>query len=824
MATETLKTPPWSAVARIGLLIGLGILAIAPWIKNHRYLRDFMDYGLVMAGIGRIERGEAPYEDFVTPIQSGFLHLNWVAEKIGGGTYLGLAYGGLGLILVAGTVLTWLLSRRLPLPVAALFSWSIVIATATQHTIIWHNSLGVICLAVAIWAAALAPAWRKDQIIVHVLMLGALWLGGINKLNFHLLALTGVLGFLMRHALLHPHQRRDSLKLAAAAVGAGTALPLITELTLSGASLGALHYNVIALAGPSRAEYLTALVDWDNYLRPIHDYYGDLPVPQFGLWFVVSILGVVGLAWKCRSKRDRIFLIIAGLGCVVAAVALLVTNQEIAYVAGGACLTLGVSLVLAFGASNQVNRASWGWLGIFTLINTLPAWSSAWKGERSQFGHSMSMRSDYVELATLKAEFDYLKGVRIPPEAAESYDILTGMMPPADENGDHAVFYATGVEWLQRIWPTRSIAGLPLWMHDETSYQPAQERLLYDLIRPPPQFDVLVESVPWGHWPGQTHVPLYLFTSRTESGAVLRVYRPIADLMTDNDAFRLINRFGANFEPHLLRLDETQFLLDADDRLFFGTTSDTTTFGLDWSGNTIRASGVLVRTAKSHDDPVAARFRIEVRAGEVWTQIVERRLELSEAETQQTFELSVDTNGRDIRFRTEIEGSDRSDVAAGWYCPVVLHAQAQSGPPPPLMKGVTAVSSESPNLHTAINRTTWTPDSMLHRGGTARSNGLLLSPGDQVWLRADHPLRNFGGTVERMREPGISGRDPTVRVVWYKGGRLQIALQEKLSSEAEAASFSTWSGEPEGWFGILVDPAVGAASVLVSVDQAERLP
>lgn len=245
-------------------------------------------------------------------------------------------------------------------------------------------------------------------------------------------------------------------------LGCGVLLPLATELALTGVNLATWHANVVGLAGSSRAEYLEELRGWSAYLRPKHDYYGPLPVPQFGVWFIVSMMGLVAvLAWK-RCSLDRLLLLIAALGCTVAVNALMMTNHEIAYVAGGACIVLGVALLLAFSDQGKIPRSGLIWLGIFAVVNGAPALRSGWIGERSQFGHSGSSRTDYVELATLDPRFEYLRGILIPPEMADSYGELHHYIPPANAAGLHPAFYATGVEWLERIWPTVKVKELPL--------------------------------------------------------------------------------------------------------------------------------------------------------------------------------------------------------------------------------------------------------------------------------------------------------------------------------------------------------------------------
>ena len=72
----------------------LGAVALLPWWRHHDYLRDFYDYGLVIAGAGLIEQGLRPYVDFATPIQAGYFGLSALVETWGGGTFLALTRGG----------------------------------------------------------------------------------------------------------------------------------------------------------------------------------------------------------------------------------------------------------------------------------------------------------------------------------------------------------------------------------------------------------------------------------------------------------------------------------------------------------------------------------------------------------------------------------------------------------------------------------------------------------------------------------------------------------------------------------------------------------
>ncbi|MDB6114571.1 MAG: hypothetical protein JWQ62_1516, partial [Lacunisphaera sp.] len=192
------------------------VAALLPWWRNHHYLRDLYDYGIVIAADGRFERGEKPYVDFTTPIQAGFLGMNWLVERAAGGTYAALTLGGAGLIVLTTLVLTFMLARRWPWWAAVAVGGGVAIGAASQHTILWHNSLGVFCLALATWPAACAPVFRRASWPWHVLGVAGLFLSGINKVNFQLVALVVSLAWALRAGLTRQADWRRVLATAAA--------------------------------------------------------------------------------------------------------------------------------------------------------------------------------------------------------------------------------------------------------------------------------------------------------------------------------------------------------------------------------------------------------------------------------------------------------------------------------------------------------------------------------------------------------------------------------------------------------------------------------
>ena len=62
--------------------------------------------------------------------------------------------------------------------------------------------------------------------------------------------------------------------------------------------------------------------------------------------------------------------------------------------------------------------------------------------------------------------------------------------------------------------------------------------------------------------------------------------------------------------------------------------------------------------------------------------------------------------------------------------------------------------------------------------------------------------------------PGL----PFIRVVWYKGGRLQIMHQVPVANDDEGILLRVWPAEYNGWFGVLADRGNEISRVRVSVE------
>ncbi len=803
-----------------GLAVAAAVLALLPWWRNHRHLRDFMDYGLVMSATAQINAGDRPYVDFATPVQSATFGLNAAAEALFGGTYQAMTWGNAVFIIAAFALLAWLFGRRWPLWAAVPVAWAIVAGSATQHTIIWYNSLGVVCLAAVAAAGALAPVWRRDQLALHAATAVALWLGGANKLNFHLVALAVAAGWPLRAWLLrHATAGRAALTLAFI-VTCGVLLPLATELLWTGATPADWWHHVIALPA-ARTGYLLRLTELRAYLQPIHDYYGPLLIPQIGLVSVALIIAAVAVTPFGRGPRaDRLIAPAAGLLAIGATLGLLATNHEIGYVTLAAAVALAAALQLGFAPARPAPLPLALLLVLPAVLCGAAATWSAWQGQRSQFGHSPSARADYRDGGDVHPGLAYLRGTRLPPELAESLAVAASLLPPPDARGRHPVFYGPGLEFLEHSWAAAKTPGLPLWIAEGTTYGPRESERLRRHFADPEQVRIAFVSAAWEQWPERCRQMLNFNFLMRECGGVARAYRRREPHEAPAATLDLFHLLGGNLHPSFLRSEpQTTPGTAADGRHFLGTTRSGAVFTFAAPSNRLAGSAIVQRLPDGADGPLTVdliiRYTRPDAPSEAWRQPV--TLPAGAAET--TVEYSVDARQQPLVFAVEIPGAAAGSVCAGWFGARLQHAQADPGEPvglhPPRHPGRWL---EPATLPTAPPNG-WRADAAFLRGAVPAGEDFSVSAGGELWFRADRPLAEFRANV-RLPDGSPRTNLPCIRLVWYKGGRLELLTQAPLRAEDARLELRAWSAEPEGWIGILVDPGANTPDALVRIDSA----
>jgi hypothetical protein len=806
--------PRHALIRRPAWLLGalLALVLLAPWWRNHHYLRDFFDYGLVMSGVGRIGAGERPYVNFVTPIQTGLFIFNGWFERMGGGDFQAMTLGAAGLILLMLPVLFVLLVPRVPWVAALLLAAALTAMTASQHTILWHNTLGTFCIAVAALGAARAPAWRRGDWPWHLLTWSALLVGGITKINAHLVAVCGVVAWaLYAGGAAGAGWRRVGIALLGV-LGFGLVAPVCVELAWTGATFRQWWHNVVALPFGSRSGDLAAVLDWRFYFSTRHGYYGALPVPQLGALGVL-LTGYFFLEAHRRHGFPRsLWAGGAALFAAGAGAGLLATNYEIAYVALGAWFALIIALWIGFGLPLEGGRFRLGVVAPVLLVGGL-AWHSAWIGQRSQFGYSGAPRSEYVSGDRIAPDFRYLRGTFVPPEIARAMAATVAWraaLPPAERP---AVFYGPGLEWLERPWPAHKVPGLPLWMHGGTSYGPAESaRLLQALSPDGPYANVLVPEA-WDHWEPLVEAELAGKYLRHRLG-VWMYYAKLPPGCVSWRPWAFLNAFGGNANSTVLR-SAMELQAMADGRGFLGVTRGTGEMTLPVPTYRAQAEAVLCRR-RGAKGPVPAKVHFEVHsvAGDERYPRWSADLGLAEDQEELVVPFPLDCGGLPLRFAVTIPPELDGVVMAGWRALKILHAA--DGPESPLKMhpetGEARLADEAERQ--ALLPAGWAPPAIYVRDGALHGDQLVLQAGGELWIRLAGAYAEITGRATIPADAAIKA-EPVVRIFYAKGAKLDILTQGVVGAGTRRFDFRGWSAEPGGWLVIAVDPGPHAAPVAI---------
>ncbi|RXK55282.1 hypothetical protein ESB00_05125 [Oleiharenicola lentus] len=806
-------------------MVGLfAVLALAPWWRNHTHLRSFFDYGLAMAGAGRIEAGQKPYVDFITPAQAGWYFLNWASEKVGGGTFQAMTLGGAASILISYAVLLGMLARRWSLPAAAVMAGGLVCATVSQHTLWWYNPWGVICLTVVAWAGAVAPVLRREHLGWHLLALAGLFFGGINKINMQLMAVALALAWAVRAGLNGRASAGRVLLTVLFYLGA-LALPVLAEMAWTGASFATWWHNVITLPASSRSGMALEAFSPKYLLTPFNDhYYGLLlkPVGLIGLVLTVQTVGQILIhTWREAGWWERILPVVCGLVAYAGGVVLLATNMDIAYTGIGGWLALLVALWLGFGLPAQGR-----WFNAVMLASALGigavAWHSAWIGQRSQFGHSGSPRAAYVDAGSAGPDFGYFRGTFMPPETVESLRELGAWRAalPAERRAGH--FYGPGTEWAAHLWPAMATPGLPISVYRQpgNSDGRAESARLAQLLGDGTIREITVSRV-LDYWE-QRQLPL--LTHRFDKlplGEIFSVYSAnVADGVSGSPIW-FTRVFGGNADSRQL-VSAGRFAGKNEWNQFIAFGEGRGTMLLKAQSNRLQGEVVVRRADGAPPRAAAAEFAIYAQANpearfERWRQ----RVELPAGEEEIRVPYAIDSSGMAAFFTVDVPDEAKGVILAGWRGPQLLHT-FNAGPENPewLYPGRTpGTPLDEPTLAKLLPGS-WRPAKAFMRNGRVTDQGVELLPGGELWLKVEGFVTEFSG--QALVEAWDPAHIPFVRGMWYRGGRLEVFTQMIARDGDRKADFKMWCAEPGGWLILSVDPLLKATPVRVLVYKATQ--
>lgn len=803
----------------LGLAVSL--LALLPWWHNHDYLKDFYDYGLFINVNARLAQGQKPFVDFTTPAQSATSLLNYTAESVGDGSYVAMTYGAAGLIVLGGLGLTLLLSTRLNPWAAALVALAIVAGSASQHTIVFYNPLGVLATAMTVWGFAAAPLLRRQTAGWHLLAAAGLFLGGINKINFHLLACAMAIGWIVYAWVGQPGAALRAV-LTLVFVGMfGFLLPIGLEIVWTGAGWSGWFYNVVELPLSARGGRLSYLFSPQLYLTTLHNYYGELRVPQVGLIGVLMPLLAVIAAWRATVKPGQkwraAFLVLAGALAAFSSSALLLTNNEIAYITFAASLVITVGLWLGFEAQP---RGGWFVAGVLVpaLLLAATGWESAWRGERSQFGHDIEPRQAYAHGENLGADFGYLRGLKIPPGMAQSLSLLADWRSRLPEEQTQRIYYGPGAEWLERIWPVHKVRGLPLVT---AAFEGEREvQMLEREVIAGDTFAHLISVEAWDHWNAAVQAQLSLMTVKQKLGSALVHYRKLPPgTLSARPLDFMHSGFGGNVDSMRIVSDLAMHAL-FDGRRFLGTSQASGIADVETPCHRMSAEYVLMRTNRDEAGAISVRLSIEARMGSGLLPRWEADIALPDGVDELVVPTAqIDGSGLPLRFSVTIPEASSGKVIAGWRAFQLWDTPDRENAPPILRPSVADLLGADEAIRKALAPASLQNVPIYLRGGRADANALLLPAGGEIWLRMQGLYTDINIRAQLHELEGNSL--PELKVVYYKGGRLE-RIAATADESAGTLRFTAWTSEAGGWIGILADPQPGSPSMLVKIEAATR--
>lgn len=791
------------------------VVVLAPWWRNHGYLRSFFDYGVVMGGIGRIDSGQRPYVDFITPIQTGWYVLNGLAEKAGGGTFQAMTLSGAVCTVVSFATLLLLLARRWPPLAAILVAGGVVAATASQHTLIWYNSWGVVLVTIVAWGGAMAPVLRREDWRWNLLVGAALFFGGINKVNMQLMAVGLAFAWAVRAGL---NGRADwgRVGLTLLAYLGWAALPVLTEMAWTGASFATWWHNVIALPAANRSSMVLAAFSTDFLFKSLHDYYGPLYLYKGGLICavatVLTVTAILRKTWRESGWVEKILPVGCGAVAALGGVVFLTTNMDIVYIGVAGWLALLAALWLGY---DLPARGPW-FYGVMVLPVVLVgclAWPSAWQGQRSQFGHSRALRSNYVDGADAGPEFAYLRGTLIPPENAESLRAVAQWRRSLtdEQRGQH--FFGPGTEWAAHFWPAMRTPGLPIYVHAGNSLGEAEAGKLLTAISSGELAAISVSNV-LDLWPEHERTYLMHRYLRRPLGPLFAAYNKVPGVSIAPIWFT--RAFGGSVDARFL-VSGAQLQRRADWQMFVGVTGGHGEMRLTVPSNRLDGEVILRRVKGAPRVPVSAHFMIYAQANptarfERWSQQVD--LPADQDETVASY--AIDSSHMPTTFTVDIPPAMDGLAVAGWRGPRIQHTGGD-GPEEPawFYPGDAPVTRLNEAALARLLPDGWRPEKAFIRNGRVTEKGIELAGGGEIWLRVKGLVTRYAGTATMT--PG--GNRAVVRGMWYSGGRLEVFSDMPVRESDLTADVHGWCGEPGGWLVVAVDPGLEIAPVTLKLHQ-----
>lgn len=802
-----------SSPLSIALLLGLSLILGAIWWHNRAYLRDLYDYSMIVAGVAKAEAGLRPYTDMRSPMQSAIYLLNSGVEAVLGGTFLRLTWGGL-LLSWAGTMLVWAMARRALRPVlAVLLAGAVGCAGLAQHTVIFYNPLGVLSLALVLLGLAIEPRFWPLRTWRSWVVAAALFLGGMNKLNFQGVTLGLALLFVLCAWQRRQLTWRETVLTVAMLFLFGTILPIGFELAWTGASFVQWFENVVLLP-ESRLAGLGQIARPDIWLRPPHDFHHHVLVPCLsGIGLIC--LGLVGAGLVRAARRRKATWIELGLivllmiASALGGALLLVSNNETVLLTSLPLLVVAVAWWVGFAEAGRSGFLSTV-ITAACLLWTFAGAYAAWHGSRVLYAHNPPPRSAYREWRPASPRLAYFFGVKLLPDQSEAWDRVGAKLEEWSDANDGVlpVLFGPGMEWLERGSPETIQKGAPLWWDDGTTLR-ERDAGYFRWVMQQRQAHLVVQTA-WEHWPASIRKILeqeYRKEPLSGRDAVYSPRRrpvPVAEAVVAPTLYEFRDRLGSNVQPKATRLSPGLRLEQAGARTIFGSRGSS---HWQWPLGASDAQGEAVARWES-DAAGSGTVTFRVVAGDPWSGdlLAEWPVRLSATHREVVIPFALQPGGRALSF--QIDGGDNPNpsVVAGWQQLRITHTnEADRSAPAPFNESLTREISLSDGELWFVK-----PATALPPAGWAPAEV-------EIWRRIEPRAGKIRVALELEVDPSRAEAPFAFGLAWYRGGRFEIMTEKTFDWRVTPSpALETYVTEPGGWVGVFVRHAGPARHVRVS--------
>ena len=430
-----------------------------------------------------------------------------------GPSYAALAWGSFALALALFAAVLLLLDGPLRLAGAFVIALCLPLATVLQHGVPSHNSLAFPILAVqSLLAARAAKEGRLGSRRMAILLVLAT-LGGMAKLNFHLVG-TGAVALGVYLSLRH-RRRTDRATLRALMLTAGYVLfslvagPLL-EMAWTGVSPQTWWSNVIETPVGRRAWLMNLLSSrfWfgiinNNYPNVLVSGIAFVAATLFALGGIVCFVAAPG-GWRPGAVVRRAVPMVVSAYFFFGGCLFIVTNSETIilnaayFVVGLLCLGLIYSERIGAWAKYYFHGAALS-LALMLLVTAVVA-----IGHYSRINYG---REDIAARWIPAGEIDpsvkqFFGELRFSPRTAALLSELFAVVDRYELRANkNLVYWGPALELMNQLNGDSQVPGLPLWYDRGVSVRDSDSSRIIERLRASP-YQWIIMSQMWS-----THVP-----------------------------------------------------------------------------------------------------------------------------------------------------------------------------------------------------------------------------------------------------------------------------------------------------------------------------